>query len=594
MRAVMLMFDTLSRRYLTNYGCDWTKMPNFKRLGERSVTFDNFYAGSLPCMPARREIHTGRYNFLHRGWTPLEPFDDSMPEILKENGIYTHLVTDHQHYWEDGGATYHNRYNTYEFIRGQEGDLWKGVVEDPDSLSEEVKSLPLMIKQMKRQDIINRSYMKQEEEHYQYRAFKSGLEFLETNKDADNWFLQLEYFDPHEPFFVPDRFKQLYEDEFEEDFDWPTYAPSTDDSERKIQHGRNMYAALMAMCDYYLGLVLDFMDSNDMWKDTMLIVNTDHGFLMGEKEWWGKSVMPTYNEIAHTPFFIWDPRLGIKGERRAALAQTIDIAPTLLDFFGQEIPKDIQGKPLKEVILSDTVIHEYALFGFHGGHVNITDGNYVYMRSCNSFGNGPLYEYTLMPMDMRSMKKGTQLKKAKFHKGFNFTKGIPVLKIKPGLTMFNPYLSGHKLFDLTVDPEQEHPIENYEVEKRLADAIVESMKGNDAPKEQYKRIGLPKKGNVSISKLKKDKLNRIKKEEKLIRSLGIEVEEDAKDAFLSIAANVPVKMITPFKIGFKKYLKKSNVTVMRSEHVMNFMKKQLPPEFASFVAMFFKSRVRRY
>src|SRR5919206_1023066 len=82
-------------------------------------------------MPARRELHTGRYNFLHRSWGPLEPFDDSMPQILGEAGIHTHLASDHPHYWEDGGATYHTRYTTWEFFRGQEGDPWKGVVPGP-------------------------------------------------------------------------------------------------------------------------------------------------------------------------------------------------------------------------------------------------------------------------------------------------------------------------------------------------------------------------------------------------------------------------------------------------------------------------------
>ncbi len=42
----------------------------------------------MPCIPARREQHTGRYNFLHRGWGPLESFDDSLPELLKKNGVY--------------------------------------------------------------------------------------------------------------------------------------------------------------------------------------------------------------------------------------------------------------------------------------------------------------------------------------------------------------------------------------------------------------------------------------------------------------------------------------------------------------------------
>jgi arylsulfatase A-like enzyme len=78
-------------------------------------------------------MHTGRYNFLHCSRGPIEPFDDCMPEILGRNGGYTHLVTDHQHYWEDGGAAYHNRYPSYEFFRGQEGDLWKGVVDRTDA-----------------------------------------------------------------------------------------------------------------------------------------------------------------------------------------------------------------------------------------------------------------------------------------------------------------------------------------------------------------------------------------------------------------------------------------------------------------------------
>lgn len=79
----------------------------------------------MPCMPARREMHTGRYNFLHRSWGPMEPYGDSVPEILKKNGVYSRLASDHQHDWEDGGATYHTRCASRESFRGQEGDPWK-------------------------------------------------------------------------------------------------------------------------------------------------------------------------------------------------------------------------------------------------------------------------------------------------------------------------------------------------------------------------------------------------------------------------------------------------------------------------------------
>ena len=197
MKAIMVMFDSLNRRFLPPYGCNWVDAPNFARLAERTATFDNCYAGSMPCIPARREMHTARYNFLHRSWGPLEPFDDSVPEILRRAGVYTHLVTDHQHYWEDGGATYHNRYDTYELFRGQEGDAWKGRVPAPGEKPSDYPNA-----RNRRQDQINRTYLTDEADHPQTRVFDAGLEFVRTNVDRDRWFVQIETFDPHEPFFT--------------------------------------------------------------------------------------------------------------------------------------------------------------------------------------------------------------------------------------------------------------------------------------------------------------------------------------------------------------------------------------------------------
>jgi len=80
MKAVMVMFDSLNRGFLPPYSSEaagWVKTPNFERLARHTAVFDNSYVGSLPCMPARRELHTGRLNFLHRSWGPIEPDDDS-------------------------------------------------------------------------------------------------------------------------------------------------------------------------------------------------------------------------------------------------------------------------------------------------------------------------------------------------------------------------------------------------------------------------------------------------------------------------------------------------------------------------------------
>lgn len=436
-------------------------------------------------MPARRELHTGRYNFLHRSWGPLEPFDDSMPEILSKHGIYTHLVTDHKHYYEDGGATYHTRYNTWDFIRGQEGDAWKGEVEDP-FIPETVghKEGPAW-----RQEWVNRKYMQQLEEYPQFKTFDGGLEFIRTNAKQDRWFLQIETFDPHEPFYSHQKYKDLYPHEYNgPSFDWPPYQRVKETAEQ-IEHCRYEYLSLVSMCDEHLGKVLDLMDELHLWEDTMLIVNTDHGFLLGEHGWWAKMRQPFYNVVVHTPLFIWDPRSQIKNESRDALVQTIDWAPTLLDFFQVEIPKDVSGKPLRDTIQSDQSIREAALFGVHGGHLNCTDGRYVYMRAPENKGNTPLYNYTLMPTHMRGYYHQEELQSMKLAEPFSFTKGSKVIRTEARRgTDFHPF--GTLLFDLQEDPQQNEPMHNMEVEAYMMSLMIKAMEEHDAPEEQYERLGL--------------------------------------------------------------------------------------------------------
>jgi arylsulfatase A-like enzyme len=488
MRAIILMFDSLNRHMLPAYADTFVQAPNFARLATQAVTFDNFYAGSMPCIPARRELHTGRYNFLHRSWGPLEPFDDSMPQILGDAGVHTHLASDHPHYWEDGGATYHTRYATWEFFRGQEGDPWKGVV------AADVNSGGGLHGRLKRQDIVNRRYMRTEAEHSQTRTVDAGIHFLQTNAAADRWLLQLELFDPHEPFFTHQAYKTMYPHAYEgPEFDWPGYQKVTE-PEEQVAHARYEYAALVSMCDHSLGRVLNFMDDRDMWRDTMLIVNTDHGFLLGEHGWWAKSVQPWFNELVHLPMFLWDPRTAGRDTRRGALAQTIDIPPTVLRFFGLEPTPDMQGRDLAVVLEEDETIREGALFGIHGGHVNVTDGRYVYMRAAADSSNGPLEEYTLMPTHMRSRFGVGELKEWEPAAPFAFTKGVRTMRLPVAATWMNSWNHGTLLFDLQTDPGQERPLVDDDVELRMLRSLARLMHDNDAPRSQFERLGIPYEG----------------------------------------------------------------------------------------------------
>ena len=499
MRAIVVMFDSLNRLSLPSYGGS-VKLPNFERLAQRTVTFDRNYVGSLPCMPARRELHTGRLNFLHRGWGPLEPFDDSMPELLAKSGVHTHLSTDHYHYLEDGGATYHNRYSTWECIRGQEGDHWKGDAGSAPETSRHMLPLTHMKETAKRmkmakahQDEVNRQYIKSEDDFPQTKTFNDGLEFIKNNQDKDQWFLQIEAFDPHEPFFSPDYYQEEIFGCIPGEEDWPPYAPVTQTPD-VVNHMQKKYDSLLKMCDQNLGRILDAMDTGNMWNDTMLIVNTDHGLLIGEHDWWGKGLMPDYEEITHTPLYIWDPRYAAAGIRSEVLTQTIDLAPTLLDFFGVNIPADMQGNSLGKVLENEEPIREYALFGYFAASLNITDGRYVYM--CSPIKDAPrAFEYTLMPTHMNMRFFPQELANAELSKGFSFTKDCPVLKV-PALFVSHK-LGETALFDLMNDPKQQHPLQDEVIESRMRKALVKKKKKNEAPEELYARFGLERERNYA-------------------------------------------------------------------------------------------------
>ena len=502
MKAIMVMYDSLRRDLLSVNGGP-IPTPNFERLAARTVQFDCSYVGSLPCMPARRELHTGRYNFLHRDWGPIEPFDDSMPQILKENGVYTHLATDHYHYVEDGGCTYHSRYSSWECYRGQESDTWVADLTPPPAEYSPhligTKNMNGTLAAMRRrggwQNDHNRRRWQTDADFAMHQTFDNGIDFLDRNGRFDNWFLQIETFDPHEPFTAPQDFEARYfspDDPFVPD--WPPYA-KVDEDGKTVENMRKKYYALTEFCDQQLGRVLDKMDELDLWKDTMLIVNTDHGFFLAEHDWWGKGAAPNYEELVHTPLFIWDPRCpAAAGRRRRALVQTIDLAPTLLDFFGAEIPADMMGKPLAGVIAGDAPVRRYALFGYHGAPVGITDGRWVLLRAVAD-STVQMYEYTHMPTHMRAPFSVEEMRTATLHPGFSFTKGAPVMKIE---SRVNPRFAKAQaegedlLFDLQADPAQWRPLENADKKAELLAAMARLCAENDAPDEIYARFGLEK------------------------------------------------------------------------------------------------------
>lgn len=501
MKLVFVLFDSLNRHALSPYNSSAIPTSAFERLAKKSVTFNNHYVGSMPCMPARRDIMTGRLNFLHRAWGPLEPFDNAFPEILRRKNVYTHLITDHYHYFEDGGTGFHGRYNSWEFIRGQEKDKWRGIV-SPDIERLKKEYHPLVFDGRTDMNanlpyVLSREVIKQEEDFPLVKCFNSAFDFLKANASADNWMLQLECFDPHEPFFSPEKYKDRAASDYEGPvLDWLPYGRA-DLSGPESRELRENYTALVKMCDDYLGRLLDYFDENNLWEDTALIVSTDHGLLLGEHEYWGKNRPPFYDEVSHIPLFVHDPRAQqYAGQRREALTQTTDIMPTILDLFDADIPTEVQGHSLIPLLHKDIALRDACIYGQFGGAINVTDGRYTYFRY-QTDSSVTLYNYTLMPMHMRTFFEPIELREATLREPFNFTMELPVLKVpvlvqaKANMLSRYPLLEADTvLYDLADDPEQKKALHDADTETRMAALMVAEMQAHDAPPEAFRRMGL--------------------------------------------------------------------------------------------------------
>ena len=501
MKAVLVLFDSLNRHILGCHGGTRVPTPNFDRLARRSVRFDNHHVGSLPCMPARRDLLTGRLSFQHRSWGPLEPFDEAFPEILHGAGIYSHLVTDHFHYWEDGGATYHTRYDTHEFIRGQEGDRWKAMVQPHwERLREMYHARQFSTERRKylSQNIINREFIREEQDFPSVKCMAAGLDFLASNGQSDGWFLQIETFDPHEPFTAPARFREGFPTDWRGPIrDWPRYG-RVDEMPEECEELRANYYAVVALCDHLLGQLLDVFDAQELWRDTALAVTTDHGFLLGEHDFWAKNRMNLYQEVAHIPLLVHDPRApAAPGESCAALTQTTDLAATFLDLFGVAPTPLIEGIPLR-LARDGTARREALLYGYFGGAVNVTDGRYTYHRFPPDLHRQEIHQYTLMPTHIFAPFSLEELADARLAGPLPFTRGakvlqVPVIERSPFYDLYGPGAlleDTTRLYDLAADPGQLTPLDAPAEEARLMAVMARLMAANHAPPEAFTRLGL--------------------------------------------------------------------------------------------------------
>jgi iduronate 2-sulfatase len=196
------------------------------------------------------------------------------------------------------------------------------------------------------------------------------LEQAKTRPE-EPFFLAVGFLKPHLPFCAPRKYWDLYRpEEFtlaalrEPPEGAPDYAPQfggelrnykqmpakgpiDEDVQRTLIHG---YYACVSYMDAQLGRVLEALDANGFADNTLIVLWGDHGWHLGDHGMWCKHT--NYEQATRIPLIIAGPPGGAvaSGKTTAALAESVDVYPTLCELAGLPIPTDLDGDSLTTVL----------------------------------------------------------------------------------------------------------------------------------------------------------------------------------------------------------------------------------------------------
>ena len=498
--VVLVLLDSLNRHLIGPYGGTEFATPNLDRIAGRATRFDRHVSGSLPCMPARHDLLCGALDFLWRPWGSIEVWEDNITRPLRAAGVTTVLVSDHPHLFETGGENYHVDFTAWDYQRGHENDPWRT---RPDPSWAGAPALPASTGDPPHHYDTSRTWFRDEADFPGPRTMAAAADWLERHGDAhERFLLVVDEFDPHEPFDTPEPWASTYDPDWEGPrLIWPPYVTealaSGTLSEREARHLRANYGAKVSMIDHWLGRILDAVDAQDRWRDTAVIVCSDHGHYLGEHDVWGKPGTPVFEPMGHLPLLVAWP--GRPASVVDALTTTVDLHATLADVFGVKVEHRTHGRSLVPLLTGQsTQVREHALVGYWGRHVQVTDGHRKYSR-------GPVGDN--FPLTMWSNRWSTmpipalpdlRLPRPDHRAALATMPGsdVPVIRQPFGPGDLLPYwgygveVDHHLAFDIDDDPGEEHDLAGTGAEGELVDLLRSALEEIEAPPEQFERLGL--------------------------------------------------------------------------------------------------------
>lgn len=363
--VVFIISDDLTYTALSCYGNDVCNTPNIDRLAARGTLFTRAYCQGTYCGPSRASFMSGYYPHATGvlGYTnPRPEIGDrqTWSQLFKDNGYYTARVSKIFHMGvpggiEDGGNGADDERSWTERFNSQ-GPEWKAPGDGETLESNPAGKKPVMggntfvVVEADGDDLV----------HSDGKTAQKAVELIHQHKDEPFW-LGVGFVRPHIPFVAP---RKYYEPYTPYDKMVPPDVPADDwddipkpginyktsvnmkFDERKEKKAIGGYYASVAYMDAQVGKVLDAIDEAGIADRTIVIFTSDHGFHLGEHNFWAK--VSLRDESAGVPLIISVP--GKKAAVSHSLVELLDLYPTIAALCGLKAPGHVQGKDISKLL----------------------------------------------------------------------------------------------------------------------------------------------------------------------------------------------------------------------------------------------------
>jgi arylsulfatase A-like enzyme len=439
------------------------KTPNLSRFAKQAVNFTRNYCPSPGCNPSRSAVMTGYLPYKsgmysnYQDWRKVMPGAVTLGEYFRQNGYYSAGAGKIYHYSQVAPRTWDAYYPSQENNMPQEFYPKPGrTVNMPEfhHMYTMFDWSPIPLRDEETSDFQSVDYVSKQ-----------------LGRDHDKpFFLACGIYRPHLPWYVPQKyFDQHPLDEVElptllkgDQDDLPPRA--LDIAARGGNYHKHVtaaaqwreavqgYLASISFADAMLGRLLDALEASDYADNTIVVVWSDHGWQLGQKQHWRKFAL--WENVARCVLMVRTPEAreslsalpgGIRaGERSERVTSLIDIYPTLVELCGLPPRPDLHGRSLVPLLRDPKKDWPYpAITTYDINEFSIRTERYRYIQYID--GSEELYDHENDPNEWRNLAETPEFQSAKRRmRGLVPENPAPLLKetlIELQPHHFPPYLS---------------------------------------------------------------------------------------------------------------------------------------------------------